>query len=148
MHVSLTIPSLNQTTATTHTMAFLQQFRTSISRSSSRSATVARRTLTSTSPRRTATGYGDPEDEKPASEAKPPTGAESKAPKGEGGPVKSEGGKEDHQAREQGSSSSSSGGGGGGDGGGGGGEKTVKETKKIGESPKKEEVDPTGPIGG
>lgn len=132
-------------------MSFLQQFRTSISRSSTRSVAVARRTLTSTSPRRSATGYGDPEDEKPksetpgqsSSEAKPPAGAESKAPKGQGGPVKSEGGKEDHGAREQGST-----GGGGGNGGSSGGEKVVKETKKIGEAPKKEEVDTAGPIGG
>ena len=120
-------------------MSFLPQLRDSLSRSAFPS--VARRTLTSTSPLRTATGYGDPEDEKPKAEtpgegstsAQPPSGAESKAPKGQGGPVKNEGGKEDHGARDAGEH---------------GRETQLKETKKIGEEPKKTEEGGAGPIGG
>lgn len=107
-------------------MSFLPHLRASLSRSAFPS--LARRTLTSTSPVRSATGYGDPEEEKPSSETPSAAKSGSNAPKGQGGAVRSAGSKE----RDAGGDEA----------------KEMKETKKVGEEPKKTEEGGAGPIGG
>ena len=108
------------------------------------------RTLRTTSNLRTSTGYGDPPDEKannitptPSSTPDPKSGGSTSTTDPEVG----EGGNSNVKAGE----ATNKGGKEGGSGASGDGEisgKQIRETKKIGEDPKEEEVGGAGVIGG
>ncbi|WVQ96039.1 hypothetical protein IAU59_003139 [Kwoniella sp. CBS 9459] len=129
------------------------------------------RSLHATAFRATTTGYGDPTDEKAANDTPLPSSTPDPKPNGQGkgpgtqsGSTDPEVGAGEYKSGSSGSSSSSSSGsssGSKGSVGNAGGEKgagdaakenvtasEIKETKKIGEEPKKEEVGGAGPIGG
>ncbi|WVF68492.1 hypothetical protein IAT40_003259 [Kwoniella sp. CBS 6097] len=130
------------------------------------------RSLQSTAFRATTTGYGDPTDEKAANDTPLPSSTPDPKPKGQGkgpgtktGSTDPEVGAGEYKSGNSGSSSGTSSGSSSssskGSVGNAGGEKgagnaaeenvsanEIKETKKIGEEPKKEEVGGAGPIGG
>lgn len=115
-------------------MSFITSLRASVPRLSRTSI----RSFSSTPLRKSTTGYGDPEDEKISQETpglgkKSSTAPEMKSHSGtEGGGVGSQGGKEGagDKAKEDVSA------------------KDIRETKKIGEEPKKTEEGGAGPKGG
>ncbi|OCF35215.1 hypothetical protein I317_02269 [Kwoniella heveanensis CBS 569] len=133
------------------------------------------RSLHATALRATQTGYGDPTDEKAANDTPLPSSTPDPNPSGQGKGPGSKTGVTDpevgntageYKSGGSGSSSSSSSSSGSGSGstgsvGNAGGEKgagnaaeehvsssEIKETKKVGQDPKKEEVGGAGPIGG
>lgn len=115
-------------------MSFLPTLRTSLPRLSRSSV----RSFSSTPLRKTTAGYGDPQDEKMANETpgikqQSSTGSEMKSHSGtEGGGVGSQGGKAG--AGDKGKEDVTA--------------KDIRETKKIGEEPKKTEEGGAGPKGG
>jgi len=131
---------------------------------------VAVRTLYTSPIRFTTAGYGDPQDEKADNHTPTPASSADPKPKGQGKGPKTKSGTTDPEVKPKSKSSSSKSkgttdksttktddamkktGNAGGDGGKRSkktpDEKEIKETKKVGEAPKKEEVDGAGPIGG
>ena len=115
---------------------------------------------------RASAGYGDPQDEKIENNTPTPSSTPDPQPAGQGKGTKSQSGTTDPEVKpkkktksKSSSSKESDGksveektGNAGGDGGARTkktpSEKEIKETKKIGEEPKKEEVGGAGPIGG
>lgn len=129
------------------------------------------RTLHTSSIRRTTAGYGDPQDEKMENHTPTPASSADPKPQGQGKGPKTKSGTTDPEVKPKSKSKSPSSkkgtsdksttktddalkktGNAGGDGGKRSAktpdEKEIKETKKVGEAPKKEEVDGAGPIGG
>lgn len=107
------------------------------------------RSFTSSPPRATSTGYGDPPEEKAANETPTPSSTADPQPGGQGkGPGKQSGTTDPEVGNSSGTGSA------GGKKGAGSAEneavtgKEIRETKKVGEEPKKEEVGGAGPIGG
>ncbi|WWC92797.1 uncharacterized protein L201_007756 [Kwoniella dendrophila CBS 6074] len=111
-------------------------------------ARVIARPFTTTPLRRTTAGYGDPQDEKADNHTPLPSSTPDPHPEGQGkGPGKRTGTTDPEVAQ------GNVGNAGGKKGSGDSAKENVsgqeiKETKKIGEEPKKEEVGGAGPIGG
>lgn len=92
-------------------------------------------------------GYGDPPDEKADNHTPTPSSTPDPQPAGQGQQPGTKSGTTDPEVAK---GSTGSGGSEKGAGGGAGevGASEIRETKKIGQEPKKEEVGGTGPIGG
>jgi len=121
----------------------------------------ASRQISSTPFLRTAAGYGDPSEEKIDNNTPTPSSTPDPKPNGQGQGTKSTSGTTDPEVKPKQSGgeakeSKAPKGQSTGNAGGDKGERTsknpdeqdIKETKKIGEEPKKEEVGGAGPIGG
>jgi hypothetical protein len=103
------------------------------------------RHIHATAYRATSAGYGDPQDEKAENKTPLPSSTPDPKPKGQGKGPGSTSGSTDPEVRQK---TGNAGGDGGNRSASTPNEKQVKETKKIGEEPKKEEVGGAGPIGG
>ena len=127
----------------------MSKLRTIATRLSLRPVTLTR-SLGTTTPRFTQAGYGDPQDEKADNHTPLPSSTPDPQPAGQGqGPGQKSGSTDPEVSVKPGKTGNQ--GGDSGDKGSSGNTPSgqdIRETKKIGENPKKEEVGSAGPIGG